>query len=56
MADRKRKLENEDSDVEKSPKRSLTKPKGIIWEKIDNNMIRDIGALKYLKEQLAINT
>jgi 5-formyltetrahydrofolate cyclo-ligase len=41
---------------ENSPKRSLTKPKGIIWEKIDNNMIRDIGALKYLKEQLAINT
>ena len=41
---------------ENSTKSRLDKPKGIIWEKIDNNMIRDIGALKYLKEQVAMNT
>ena len=30
----------------------LKKPNGIMWDKIDNNMMKDIGALKALKLQL----
>ena len=36
-------------------KYTLLKPKGILWDKIDDNMLNDIGALKSLKLKLSTN-
>ena len=32
-----------------APSSELSKPKGVLWDKIDNQMENDIGALKFLK-------